>query len=178
MSRQDGSQSVECWQCSWSHLHLQATPSLLVTMRTIVSPPSTPTVLWSDQFVCLQVSASLLVVFSSLAGCQQARQVRSLVNTFPFSDSAPPLRADRFSSGWLIVINNLLSLQANITNWLSQLWSGGCCQAKQRRQEVHRQGGDGGGDRVRRRGAVRPQLRQEVPHHLCDKLFGVGFYIQ
>ena len=34
--------SVVCWQCSWSHLHLQATPSLLVTMRTIVSPPSTP----------------------------------------------------------------------------------------------------------------------------------------
>lgn len=51
-------------------------------------------------------------------------------------------------------------------------------QPQERRQEMRRQGGDGGGDRVRRRGAVRPQLRQEVPHHLCDKLFGVGFYIQ
>merc|ERR1712055_643234 len=37
-------------------------------------------------------------------------------------------------------------------------------------KEVHRQGGDGGGDGVRRRGAVRPLLRQEVPHHLHHQL--------
>merc|ERR1712010_98657 len=45
-----------------------------------------------------------------------------------------------------------------------------CCRTWLRREEVYRQGGDGRGDRVRRCGAVRPLLRQEVPYHLCHQL--------
>merc|ERR1719356_1480998 len=36
--------------------------------------------------------------------------------------------------------------------------------------KVYRQDRDGGGDRVRRGGAVRPQLRQEVPHDVRDRV--------